>query len=215
MSANICSICLDEITETSQISTLECNHPFHKECIEEWIKVSKNKENTQELWSCPLCRMDFVNSDTLHITEETIEDGIRTFTLIKFKSDRFFIQIFTFSDIIFSLYLISYSYNIIYVFNAFCSMYGFIGAKKLHVGYLHSYSIFCIISLILKLINITFIYYVYLQQTTPPESIILKDPVYVVSIIGNLFLQLYITCAVTRVCNQINKYGEELRELIA
>ena len=41
-----CSICLEEMNK--EIKQTICNHLFHKECIEEWIKNSKN--------SCPLCR---------------------------------------------------------------------------------------------------------------------------------------------------------------
>jgi hypothetical protein len=40
-----CPICLEEMKTKKQ--TL-CNHLFHKECIEEWIKNNKN--------TCPLCR---------------------------------------------------------------------------------------------------------------------------------------------------------------
>lgn len=41
-----CSICLEEMYK--EIKETICNHIFHKECIEEWIKNNKN--------SCPLCR---------------------------------------------------------------------------------------------------------------------------------------------------------------
>jgi hypothetical protein len=40
-----CSICL-EINDNAWIK-IHCNHIYHKECLKEWIKISK---------SCPICR---------------------------------------------------------------------------------------------------------------------------------------------------------------
>lgn len=40
-----CSICLDSKTEL--ISTLYCNHSFHKKCIMKWLETSN---------VCPICR---------------------------------------------------------------------------------------------------------------------------------------------------------------
>ncbi len=42
---NNCSICLENITKN--LKKLECNHQFHLNCIDQWVK----KSNT-----CPLCR---------------------------------------------------------------------------------------------------------------------------------------------------------------
>lgn len=48
-----CSVCLDDIDENSQILLEECNHLFHKECLNRWITASSNSTPT---YMCPLCR---------------------------------------------------------------------------------------------------------------------------------------------------------------
>lgn len=45
-----CSICIDDYDNDSQITITHCDHSYHSNCIEEWIKVRKN---------CPVCRSDF------------------------------------------------------------------------------------------------------------------------------------------------------------
>ena len=53
-----CSICFEplQLFSEKEISKLGCDHKFHKECIEDWMKtvVSKNTNVT-----CPLCRIEF------------------------------------------------------------------------------------------------------------------------------------------------------------
>jgi hypothetical protein len=46
-----CVICLEKYEKKDKITTLECNHIFHNECIVGWTK--KNK-------SCPLCRTNLL-----------------------------------------------------------------------------------------------------------------------------------------------------------
>ena len=46
-----CAICLGKIRNYDLIET-ECNHPFHKECLEEWCKTNFKKETVL----CPYCR---------------------------------------------------------------------------------------------------------------------------------------------------------------
>ena len=43
-----CVICMSEIVEEEEVKALECNHSFHKECIDEWLIRSRH---------CPVCRM--------------------------------------------------------------------------------------------------------------------------------------------------------------
>ena len=48
----ICSICLEElfpedVENANEVIELKCNHMFHKECLDPWIKTNKN---------CPLCK---------------------------------------------------------------------------------------------------------------------------------------------------------------
>lgn len=42
-----CSICFDDFSNDDKISITECNHSYHTNCIEKWIK---NKR------TCPICR---------------------------------------------------------------------------------------------------------------------------------------------------------------
>ena len=48
-----CSICLDTIKVGEFEKNLECNHTFHKKCIDRWFK----KDND----SCPMCRLKVIN----------------------------------------------------------------------------------------------------------------------------------------------------------
>ena len=53
-----CSICKDKLlnSEDDYVVKLNCNHFYHKGCIEKWITLSKNS-------NCPLCRENIkVNS---------------------------------------------------------------------------------------------------------------------------------------------------------
>jgi hypothetical protein len=48
-----CSICYEKVKSTEYIRELNCNHVFHKKCIDKWLLLSmKNKENI----NCPICR---------------------------------------------------------------------------------------------------------------------------------------------------------------
>lgn len=42
-----CSICIDSFSEGHQLRLLPCNHYFHKECIDTWLRRG---------FRCPLCR---------------------------------------------------------------------------------------------------------------------------------------------------------------
>ena len=43
-----CSICLSDINEQNdEISQLDCSHKYHKECLDNWLKISDK---------CPFCR---------------------------------------------------------------------------------------------------------------------------------------------------------------
>lgn len=47
---NFCSICTENYKNLDEISLLECNHLYHKDCIKEW-SMYKN--------TCPICRKNF------------------------------------------------------------------------------------------------------------------------------------------------------------
>ena len=70
-----CVICLNEINKDEKV--LDCNHVFHKECIEKWMK-----EKTE----CPICRVDveeyrLETNENEEILNANIVDNIR---LLKF-----------------------------------------------------------------------------------------------------------------------------------
>ena len=60
-----CSICLTNIKKSS--NTLSCNHTFHKDCIDEWLKNNS---------TCPNCRT------TVKIIEKTVPTPIITPNII-------------------------------------------------------------------------------------------------------------------------------------
>ena len=47
-----CSICLENLSKNDEITTLGCNHIFHKNCIDNWF-INHS--------TCPLCNLDFNN----------------------------------------------------------------------------------------------------------------------------------------------------------
>lgn len=43
-----CTVCLSDFEEGDKIRNLQCNHTFHKDCLDKWL---------QQYWAtCPLCR---------------------------------------------------------------------------------------------------------------------------------------------------------------
>jgi len=46
-----CSICLDEFKEGDELRFVECDHNFHKECLDKWLLL----KNT-----CPICRKNII-----------------------------------------------------------------------------------------------------------------------------------------------------------
>ncbi|CAA2954595.1 E3 ubiquitin- ligase RNF130-like [Olea europaea subsp. europaea] len=46
-----CTVCLEEISAGSLVSTLTCSHVFHSSCIFEWLNRSEN---------CPICRFELI-----------------------------------------------------------------------------------------------------------------------------------------------------------
>tara|TARA_B110000008_G_C16960860_1_gene560108 strand:+ start:1316 stop:2164 length:849 start_codon:yes stop_codon:yes gene_type:complete len=62
-----CAICLNPLLARStdpdkQTVKLNCNHEFHRECIQKW--ASQQEKQINDL-TCPLCRKDFKMTDTL------------------------------------------------------------------------------------------------------------------------------------------------------
>jgi hypothetical protein len=45
-----CSVCMEEFTETALVRRMQCNHVFHKKCIDKWLLEYNYK--------CPMCRTE-------------------------------------------------------------------------------------------------------------------------------------------------------------
>ena len=43
-----CSICLEEFKKDEEVIKIECQHYFHRTCIEDWFNINI---------TCPLCRL--------------------------------------------------------------------------------------------------------------------------------------------------------------
>jgi len=43
-----CAICLEDFKDLERVKILKCEHNFHPDCIDPWLKLYSNK--------CPLCR---------------------------------------------------------------------------------------------------------------------------------------------------------------
>ena len=82
-----CSICTSECGSGGESRVrLECNHSFHKECIERWFRFHEESSNAAP--SCPNCRFrpsnntdntDNTNTDNTDNTDNTNEtDGTET-----------------------------------------------------------------------------------------------------------------------------------------
>ena len=52
---NQCSICIEDFCCGEYQRTLNCNHSFHKKCIDKWFKKDKN--------DCPMCRANIISTD--------------------------------------------------------------------------------------------------------------------------------------------------------
>lgn len=48
-----CCICFENIKSNEYIRELNCNHTFHKKCIDKWLLYSMK---SKEYISCPVCR---------------------------------------------------------------------------------------------------------------------------------------------------------------
>ena len=208
-----CSICLEEIKENEIVTKLECNHVFHEECINEWANVSGKQRQDNMIWECPLCRYTIRSDNPMEMETDTI----RYLTLVKFKRDRCFIMIVTFTDFLFSVWLVISASNVYNFIYSICSLYGFYGAERLNVNYLTSYSTFCFVSFLFRLFEILFIVYNSIEygETSIITRMVMDDQLFMFMLCVTSFLQLYIIIVVSRMCNQIRQYGEQITYMIA
>eukprot|EP00828_Plagiopyla_frontata_P010119 TRINITY_DN15303_c0_g1_i1.p4 TRINITY_DN15303_c0_g1~~TRINITY_DN15303_c0_g1_i1.p4 ORF type:complete len:108 (+),score=17.60 TRINITY_DN15303_c0_g1_i1:498-821(+) len=48
---DICAVCQCQWEQGDLLKTLHCNHNYHAQCIDEWLKKNKN---------CPVCKQDAI-----------------------------------------------------------------------------------------------------------------------------------------------------------
>ncbi|XP_038883588.1 E3 ubiquitin-protein ligase RHA2B-like [Benincasa hispida] len=53
--ADQCAVCLSEFEEGEKVRKLQCNHTFHKDCLDNWLKLC--------FATCPLCRSKVLPDD--------------------------------------------------------------------------------------------------------------------------------------------------------
>lgn len=63
--ATTCSICLQDFQQGDRIGDLPCKHPFHVDCLKEWISLKNH---------CPLCKV--TNLATRQSFENRQDDGV-------------------------------------------------------------------------------------------------------------------------------------------
>ncbi|OMJ23939.1 RING finger protein 44, partial [Smittium culicis] len=61
-----CSICLADYEQDSVLRLMVCGHHFHKECLDEWLKINR---------ICPLCKNDCLGGPPLTNDQETSQDN--------------------------------------------------------------------------------------------------------------------------------------------
>lgn len=207
---NECSICLCEISNEEEY-TLPCDHKFHKECIDEWVKTShilspheEDDETFEIQWQCPICR--FIMSDKQEKSQVFI-----SFSIVKFKRKRNFIKIFTLLDIIMSIISLYISGNGFYILLIFISYYGFNGANNFYIHHLRLYGIFCIFPLVFK--SFLFIQEfdnIYVSKIKLTMSLFLSPFFSFISIV----IQLYLINCIHYLLEQIVRYEYQIRQYI-
>ena len=56
-----CAVCLNKLKMEDEVRELmNCDHVFHKECIDKWLEHGHENENDYQ--TCPLCRAPLINS---------------------------------------------------------------------------------------------------------------------------------------------------------
>lgn len=136
-----CAICLEQL-DINHVC-LECNHSFHKECIDRWVHSNGND-------TCPLCRM----SISVHL-----EESFNRVAMVKFCRQQEFIKKITMFQgcVGGGLYFIL-SQNMWCIIPVLFTIYGYVGAHQLDVNKLNCYLIFIGSSILIRLTDIVDMY---------------------------------------------------------
>lgn len=197
-----CAICLISLgDESNTIDTLECTHTFHKECIDEWVKTSYIESDNGIQWQCPLCRF------VMYEEQECVDDTLLSLSVIKFKSKRLYIQLFTVIDIVLSLIALFATDDILFLLWVFCSCYGHSGATHFNIHHIRLYSWFCVFPIVFKISH--------LITHIDNRNIIIYPPnmacVLLIANIISVYLQLYLMYCIYFLSIHINVYHERLQ----
>ena len=81
-----CSIC--SLKLGNAYIQIQCNHTFHKPCLNEWIDTLRNKKNAYDdtpKINCPICRRDITKKDLskLLCPKKLTEELLQTFNVYK------------------------------------------------------------------------------------------------------------------------------------
>ena len=151
-----CIICLENINSTTTNLTLNCQHTFHKDCIDKWFQI--NTDN-----SCPICRVK-PNNET--IEEVHSENNINILNNINFYNERLAILCLTTTNIIVdSIFILLYDNVINLYISFFINWFGFIGAYNLKTLYLNLYLYSWVINFFIVLIDLITNFNMYLKYS--------------------------------------------------
>lgn len=182
-----CAICLEALSpsdsDLKKIKTLNCNHTFHEECIQQWGEMSNNTA------PCPLCRTVFTADDNKN---ETL---VEEFTQITFKNERTFVLWLSGFDCIFSSINLILNNAVIVpqlMFPLINNSIGFYGALKLKPCYLYTYLISWILQFLGMVLNFQENYHTSNTYFVLLVTIIILFDVYVVVTIATLVRKIRI-----------------------
>ena len=219
---NDCSICLDPLnTNKHKITTLQCGHMFHENCIVQWANLNQN------VMECPLCRAKYnIEPNTiLYIHQEqqdenninsshTVGNIINRLIIIKFTKRRFIVMSFTMIDIIFGMIHMAISGHISNVIGICVSLWGYLGAKWLRIEYLVGYLTICIFkTIILILTAAEYIHNVLLSNTHTVEIMKNDQNIYIFYFLI-LSINIYLCCITFYLIKNIKSYRNTLLQII-
>jgi hypothetical protein len=226
---NICNICLEPINDDGQgdqrPSRIDCDHVFHKSCIDSWFNTSgkiiyihSNPESYQRYpgelsrvtqVTCPVCRLEFNQVNEENTDDESNNLIIDRLNMVKFRYSRSWVLWFTGIGMFLSLftYIGGDGSNIAPIISFTVHMIGYIGAYRLILFYIYFYIFVWSVSFMLTLH--TWMYYI--ETTKDQDDIKITN---VISIGINILYQTIVMTFATNLALRLREYKIRLRMLI-
>jgi hypothetical protein len=226
---NICYICLDSINDNGQgsetPSKLNCNHVFHKGCIDSWSNASGKiiyiRQNAQSYHrypgevsrvtqvACPVCRLNFNQVNEENTDDESNNLIIDRLNMVKFRHNRTWVLWFTGIGMFLSsiTYIGGDGTNIAPIISFTVHMIGYIGAFRLILCYIYFYIFVWSVAFMLTLH--TWMYYI---ETTRDQDDIKTTNAMLIGI--NIFYQAIVMTCATNLALRIREYKIRLRTLV-